>query len=362
MADRDPGRARSAASSASTGSPTTSSSRSSSPSTTRRRRSTRSSAGSAPSRSGSRSSSSTTARRTAPARSSASWSERDADLTIVYPRGQPGQGRRLAHRASGTPPARSSSSRTPTSSTTRRSIPQLIQPIVEDQADVVFGSRFIGETHRVLYFWHSLANKFLTLLSNMFTNLNLTDMEVCYKVFRREVIQGITLKSDRFGFEPEVTAKVARFKIPAENGRARAPAGSTRSPSPTTAGPTRRQEDRHQGRLPGPLLHRPLRDRRLTAEEPAMREPLRRAIARWSATPALAMAIVHRRPPVARSPWILGRLRQPRRAASRRHSRGRRSAAKRARPRPKPGQGEARQGPRPAAIRPASTWAGRSPT
>ena len=92
--------------------------------------------------------------------------------------------------------------------------PELIQPIVEGQADVVFGSRFIGETHRVLYFWHSVANKVLTLLSNMFTNLNLTDMEVCYKVFRREVIQGITLKSDRFGFEPEVTAKVARFKMP----------------------------------------------------------------------------------------------------------------------------------------------------
>jgi glycosyltransferase involved in cell wall biosynthesis len=97
--------------------------------------------------------------------------------------------------------------------------PQLIQPIVEDQADVVFGSRFIGETHRVLYFWHSLANKGLTLLSNMFTNLNLTDMEVCYKVFRREVIQGITLKSDRFGFEPEVTAKVARFTFPADDGQ-----------------------------------------------------------------------------------------------------------------------------------------------
>ncbi len=96
---------------------------------------------------------------------------------------------------------------------------QLIQPIIEDQADVVFGSRFIGETHRVLYFWHSLANKFLTLLSNTFTNLNLTDMEVCYKVFRREVIQGIQLKSDRFGFEPEVTAKVARFTFPARDGQ-----------------------------------------------------------------------------------------------------------------------------------------------
>jgi glycosyltransferase involved in cell wall biosynthesis len=97
--------------------------------------------------------------------------------------------------------------------------PQLIQPIVENQADVVFGSRFIGETHRVLYFWHSLANKFLTLLSNTFTNLNLTDMEVCYKVFRREVIQGLQLKSDRFGFEPEVTAKVARFTFPSRDGQ-----------------------------------------------------------------------------------------------------------------------------------------------
>jgi glycosyltransferase involved in cell wall biosynthesis len=101
--------------------------------------------------------------------------------------------------------------------------PQLIQPIVLDLADVVYGSRFIGETHRVLYFWHSLANKFLTLLSNMFTNLNLTDMEVCYKVFRREVIHGIKLKSDRFGFEPEVTAKVARFTFPSENGQAPQP-------------------------------------------------------------------------------------------------------------------------------------------
>ncbi len=97
--------------------------------------------------------------------------------------------------------------------------PQLIQPIVEDQADVVYGSRFIGETHRVHFFWHSVANKFLTLLSNVFTNLNLTDMEVCYKVFRREVIQGIALRSNRFGFEPEVTAKVARFDMPAVDGR-----------------------------------------------------------------------------------------------------------------------------------------------
>jgi glycosyltransferase involved in cell wall biosynthesis len=88
--------------------------------------------------------------------------------------------------------------------------PRLIQPIVDGRADVVFGSRFIGESHRVLYFWHSVANHGLTLLSNMFTNLNLTDMETCYKVFRREVIQSITLKSNRFGFEPEVTAKIAK--------------------------------------------------------------------------------------------------------------------------------------------------------
>ncbi|ADV64004.1 glycosyl transferase family 2 [Isosphaera pallida ATCC 43644] len=97
--------------------------------------------------------------------------------------------------------------------------PQLIQPIIEGKADVVYGSRFIGEKHRVLYYWHSVANKVLTVLSNMFTNLNLTDMEVCYKVFRREVIQGVTLKSDRFGFEPEVTAKIARFRFPPEPGQ-----------------------------------------------------------------------------------------------------------------------------------------------
>jgi glycosyltransferase involved in cell wall biosynthesis len=88
--------------------------------------------------------------------------------------------------------------------------PKLIQPILENRADVVYGSRFIGESHRVLYFWHYVANRFLTLLSNMFTNLNLTDMETCYKVFRREVLRDIHLKSNRFGFEPEVTAKVAR--------------------------------------------------------------------------------------------------------------------------------------------------------
>jgi glycosyltransferase involved in cell wall biosynthesis len=88
--------------------------------------------------------------------------------------------------------------------------PRLLQPILDGRADVVYGSRFIGEQHRVLYFWHYVANKVLTTLSNMFTNLNLTDMETCYKVFRAEVIKGIEVEEDRFGFEPEVTAKVAR--------------------------------------------------------------------------------------------------------------------------------------------------------
>jgi glycosyltransferase involved in cell wall biosynthesis len=90
--------------------------------------------------------------------------------------------------------------------------PQLLQPILDGRADVVFGSRFIGESHRVLYFWHSIANRMLTTISNMFTNLNLTDMETCYKVFRREVIDHVQIKSNRFGFEPEITAKVARGK------------------------------------------------------------------------------------------------------------------------------------------------------
>jgi len=91
--------------------------------------------------------------------------------------------------------------------------PRLIGPIAEGKADVVFGSRFAGgESHRVLYFWHSVANKFLTLLSNMFTDLNLTDMETCYKAFRREIIQSVKLTEDRFGFEPEVTARIAALK------------------------------------------------------------------------------------------------------------------------------------------------------
>ena len=90
-------------------------------------------------------------------------------------------------------------------------IPKLIQPIIAGVADVVYGSRFIGGgPHRVLYFWHRLGNGFLTFLSNMFTNLNLTDMETCYKAFKRELIQSIKIEVDRFGFEPEVTAKIAR--------------------------------------------------------------------------------------------------------------------------------------------------------
>lgn len=89
---------------------------------------------------------------------------------------------------------------------------RLLEPLVSNEADVVFGSRFLPHgPHRVLYFWHSLGNRFLTLISNMFTNLNLTDMEVCYKVFRREVLQNLNLEEKRFGFEPEITAKVARL-------------------------------------------------------------------------------------------------------------------------------------------------------
>ena len=89
----------------------------------------------------------------------------------------------------------------------------LIQPIKDGKADVVYGSRFIGGTHRVLYFWHYMGNKALTLLSNMFSNLNLTDMETCYKMFRREILQNFNLVSNRFGFEPEFTAKVAKAKL-----------------------------------------------------------------------------------------------------------------------------------------------------
>jgi glycosyltransferase involved in cell wall biosynthesis len=91
--------------------------------------------------------------------------------------------------------------------------PVLMKPIIDNKADVVFGSRFMGgQAHRVVYFWHMIGNKFLTLLSNMCTNLNLTDMETCYKMFRREIIQSIKVEEDRFGFEPEITAKIAKLK------------------------------------------------------------------------------------------------------------------------------------------------------
>jgi glycosyltransferase involved in cell wall biosynthesis len=88
----------------------------------------------------------------------------------------------------------------------------LLKPILNGMADIVFGSRFIGgKPHRILFYWHSLGNKFLTSLSNMFTNLNLTDMETCYKLFRSDIIKGIELKENRFGFEPEITAKISRI-------------------------------------------------------------------------------------------------------------------------------------------------------
>ena len=91
--------------------------------------------------------------------------------------------------------------------------PLLIEPILQDKADVVYGSRFLGGgPHRVLYFWHRVGNGLLTLVSNMFTNLNLTDMETCYKVFRREIIQSIRIEEERFGFEPEITAKIAKLR------------------------------------------------------------------------------------------------------------------------------------------------------
>jgi glycosyltransferase involved in cell wall biosynthesis len=92
--------------------------------------------------------------------------------------------------------------------------PKLMRPILDGKADVVFGSRFMGgEAHRVHFFWHMVGNKFLTLLSNMFTNLNLTDMETCYKVFRRDVLQRITIEENRFGFEPEITAKISKLNV-----------------------------------------------------------------------------------------------------------------------------------------------------
>jgi glycosyltransferase involved in cell wall biosynthesis len=94
-----------------------------------------------------------------------------------------------------------------------RDYPVLLQPLLEEGADVVFGSRFLGGPHRVLFFWHYQGNRFLTLLSNMFTDLNLSDMETGYKVFRREVLDKLTLRSNRFAIEPEMTAKVAKLRV-----------------------------------------------------------------------------------------------------------------------------------------------------
>ncbi len=94
-----------------------------------------------------------------------------------------------------------------------RDYPVLLQPILDGEADVVYGSRFLGGPHRVLFFWHYVGNRFLTTMSNMLTDLNLSDMETCYKVFRAEVIQGMKLVSDRFGIEPEITAKVAKAGV-----------------------------------------------------------------------------------------------------------------------------------------------------
>lgn len=90
--------------------------------------------------------------------------------------------------------------------------PRLLKPIFENHADVVYGSRFLGDERRVLYYWHTLGNRCLTLLSNVFTNLNLTDMETCYKVFRAPILKQINIESDRFGMEPEITAKIAKMK------------------------------------------------------------------------------------------------------------------------------------------------------
>ena len=92
--------------------------------------------------------------------------------------------------------------------------PALLSPLIEGKADVVYGSRFIGSApHRVLYFWHSIANRILTLLSNALTNMNMTDMETCYKVFRREILQSIPIEEDRFGFEPEITVKISKLRL-----------------------------------------------------------------------------------------------------------------------------------------------------
>ena len=207
-------------------------------STTSERQSTKSCGGCAPSRSRSRSSWSTIVRGMGPARFCESWKSSDGDLKVIFHEINQGKGAALR-----------TGFRYATGDIVivqdadleyePEQYPELIQPIVDDQADVVFGSRFIGETHRVLYFWHSLANKFLTLLSNMFTNLNLTDMEVCYKVFRREVIQGIKLEERPVrlrarGHGQGGAVQASRAETASPRGRA----ASTRFPWPITAGLT----------------------------------------------------------------------------------------------------------------------------
>ena len=145
-----------------------------------------------------------------------------------------------------TPPATSWRSRMRTWSIRPSDLKRLVVPLIEGQADVVLGSRFLsGGSHRVLYFWHSLGNRFLTFLSNMLTDLNLTDMETCYKVFRREVIQSIEIEENRFGFEPEIVAKVAQT----------APERLRDGDFLQRAHVRRRQEDRHARRLARAVLH-----------------------------------------------------------------------------------------------------------
>ena len=129
-----------------------------------------------------------------------------------------------------------------------RELPPLLRPILAGEADAVFGSRFRGGPHRVLFFWHSVGNRFLTLLSNMLTDLNLTDMETCYKMIRRDLLDTLPLSANRFGFEPEVTARLAQAQAPDLR-------VSDQLPRPVLR---RGKEDRMEGRRVGPLVHLPL--------------------------------------------------------------------------------------------------------
>ena len=184
-----------------------------------------------PCRSTRRSSSSTTAPPTAPASVLARLDAPTAPCASFLQDQQPRQGRRAAPRLRRGAPATSSSSRTPTSSTTRGDYPGLLEPILEGEADVVFGSRFLGGPHRVLYFWHYVGNRLLTLLSNMLHQPEPhRHGDLLQGLPRARCCAGITLESDRFGFEPEITAKVARAAARA----------STRCRSPITGARTRR--------------------------------------------------------------------------------------------------------------------------